>query len=104
MRRLCDFITTRSLFVLLLLTLRGWSSVNAVLVNETIDDDGVDFITGSKITYSPLDLWNRGQNCSRCSAHPDPSIAFKHTWHDGTFKPETNPSPLNATFQFEGQL
>ncbi|KAH8086597.1 hypothetical protein BXZ70DRAFT_956127 [Cristinia sonorae] len=72
----------------------------AALVNVTVDDDGADAITQSRIVYTPPDIWNKGQDCQGCLAHPDSS--YLNTWHDGTFKPTTPNLLLFASFQFEG--
>ncbi|KAH8086598.1 hypothetical protein BXZ70DRAFT_899946 [Cristinia sonorae] len=80
--------------------------IAATLVNITVDDSGPDPITGARIAYSPSDAWSFGQDCTACTARPDPAQAFMRTWHDGTFNavPGTTNDPnvvLNATFSFE---
>ena len=54
-------------------------------VNITIDDSLGDESNGNMITYS--NGWNVGQACVGCTAKPDASQAFEHTWHDGTYLP-----------------
>ncbi|KAI0789544.1 hypothetical protein C8Q75DRAFT_718548 [Abortiporus biennis] len=80
-----------------------WSlpALEAALVNITIDDSGTDPITGTSIVYSPPDSWSPGQTCTDCQAHPDPSLALDHTWHDVLYIPANNVN-LTASLQFEG--
>lgn len=91
-----------------LLLLCSHSLVSATLVNITVDDSGLDPVTGSRIAFAPSDAWSFGQDCTACTARPDPNQAFMHTWHDGTFNPiagSTNDpnTVLTATFQFQGK-
>ncbi|TCD62934.1 hypothetical protein EIP91_006196 [Steccherinum ochraceum] len=102
MGRLNYWHLTRSYLTVFTLLLLLTAHIDAVLVNVTVDDDGVDSLTGSAIVYEPLDRWNVGQNCTGCFAQPDPNRAWNYTWHDGTFKPGESPDTLNATFQFSG--
>ncbi|OJT13238.1 hypothetical protein TRAPUB_10257 [Trametes pubescens] len=81
-------------------------SASAALVNVTIDDTFGDESNGNQITYEPSTLWNVGQNCTGCTAHPDPALALKGTWHDSTYNDtqSNDPSVQNSTAaaQFEG--
>ncbi|KAI0666259.1 hypothetical protein C8Q78DRAFT_462469 [Trametes maxima] len=65
--------------------LTGLSIVFAGRVNVTIDDAYGDERTGLPIEYTPADYWKAGHACTDSTAHPDPSRAYKSTWHDGTF-------------------
>ena len=91
-----------------LLLLCSYPSVVATLVNITVDDSGPDPMTGARIMYAPSDAWAFGQDCTECTARPDPVQAFMQSWHDGTFNPVpgSNNDPntvLTATFQFSGE-
>ncbi|KIJ35716.1 hypothetical protein M422DRAFT_34518 [Sphaerobolus stellatus SS14] len=83
-----------------------FQSVNAVLVNITVDDAGIDPSTGHSFVYSPEGTWNQGNNCSFCSVKPDPTSMFNQTWHDVTYVPigdTGNPTgSLNISFTFNG--
>ena len=83
-----------------------WLTLHTALTASSdvfVDDNGVDPVTGSSITYTPPGAWSEGQNCTTCLAKPDPSVAFDGTWHDCTFLTDTG-SPVNITFQFSGEL
>ncbi|KAJ4491358.1 hypothetical protein C8J55DRAFT_556942 [Lentinula edodes] len=75
-----------------------------VLNNFTIDD------SDPSIRYSPAGAWNArnaAQNCSECTAQPDPVEMLQGTWHDGTFSPSAGSSdypntPLFANITFNG--
>lgn len=73
-------------------------------VNITVDDQAVDPATGqSLISYT--EHFPPGQNCSECASRPDPSQAFRYTWHDVTYdpgRPDFHSIPQNATFGFDG--
>ena len=80
---------------------------SATLVNVTIDDTFGDELTGARITYTPQGAWNFGQNCTECTAMPDPSLARNGTWHDGTFDVTDEAGgyanvPLSAAATFQG--
>ncbi|KAI0656478.1 hypothetical protein C8Q70DRAFT_1046820 [Cubamyces menziesii] len=60
------------------------SLVSASLVNVTIDDTFGDASNGAQIIYEPDSVWNIGNNCAACTAHPDPGLVYDGTWHDGT--------------------
>ncbi|KIJ35721.1 hypothetical protein M422DRAFT_51340 [Sphaerobolus stellatus SS14] len=82
-----------------------FQSVNATLVNVTVDDAGIDPSTGRSFVYSPEGAWSQGNNCSACTAKPDPSSMFDQTWHDVLYLPigDTNPTgSLNISFTFNG--
>lgn len=54
-----------------------------VLNNFTVDD------SDPSIRYSPAGAWNArnaAQNCTGCSAKPDPDEMLQGTWHDGTVR------------------
>jgi len=88
------------IITLVLSALDHCSSSTALLVNTTIDDDGVDPNTGLGITYSPASLWERGQVCTTCNARPDPSVALLGTWHDSTY--HIGQPVISASAQFQG--
>ena len=44
-----------------------------------------DPLTGNTFQYAPTDRWNVGNNCSACSARPDPFSTNDGTWHDATY-------------------
>jgi len=87
-------------FLLVLSALHHCSSSTALLVNTTIDDDGVDPNTGLGVTYAPASSWSRGQACTTCFARPDPSVALLGTWHDSTYS--FGEPVISATVQFQG--
>lgn len=68
-----------------LLLLAAVSVVSGALINVTVDDSGRDPHTGFSFSYSPQASWNNGQDCTGCSARPDPAQAYMGTWHDTTF-------------------
>ena len=70
-----------TIFCLLSLVIRS----SCVLLNVSIDDTLGDERNGNMIAYS--DGWNVGQSCVGCTAKPDASQLFEHTWHDGTYLP-----------------
>ncbi|KAK7450641.1 hypothetical protein VKT23_012951 [Stygiomarasmius scandens] len=84
----------------------------AKLQNFTIDDNvnhANQTLNGAFITYSPPHLWQLGNTCGGCAAHPDSGKAHNGTWHDSTFYPPSEKSPigvpnqpLNATVTFNG--
>ncbi|KAI0358959.1 hypothetical protein OH77DRAFT_1121930 [Trametes cingulata] len=78
----------------------------AASVNVTIDDTFGDESNGNQIVYLPPTMWNAGQSCSACTAHPDPKLAGNGTWHDSTFYgvDTTTPSSevASAAVTFEG--
>ncbi|KAF8995252.1 hypothetical protein BDQ17DRAFT_1250922 [Cyathus striatus] len=81
------------------------SSVNAIVVNVTVDDASPDPLTGQSITYNPENFWNYGPTCSICGAHVDEQEMYHGTWHDGTYYPSgprSTEGSLNATFIFNG--
>ncbi|TCD66760.1 hypothetical protein EIP91_000951 [Steccherinum ochraceum] len=98
MGRIYHWIIIPSHLIVLTLLLLLAAHVEAVLVNVTVDDDGVDSLTGSMILYEPSNGWSVGQNCSACQAQPDRTRAWNNSWHDGTY----TPGESNATFQFTG--
>ncbi|KAJ3879968.1 hypothetical protein F5051DRAFT_401130 [Lentinula edodes] len=89
------------LWVTLLLLSRHAS---CVLNNFTVDD------SDPSIRYSPAGAWNArnaAQNCTGCSAQPDPDEMLQGTWHDGTFSPSAGSNdhpntPLFANITFNG--
>ncbi|KAH9902419.1 hypothetical protein C8Q73DRAFT_634874 [Cubamyces lactineus] len=77
------------------------SLVSASSVNVTIDDTLGDSLNGAQITYEPDSMWNVGQNCTACTAHPDPSLVHDGTWHDGTTQAGSD-ELLTAAVAFNG--
>ncbi|KAJ3574938.1 hypothetical protein NP233_g1419 [Leucocoprinus birnbaumii] len=76
-----------ALVVLCLLTLPALSL--AGLVNVTVDDAGVDPLTGQMISYSATVTtftgWKAQPGCgANCSLAPDAKYAYNGTWHDGS--------------------
>jgi len=76
--------------------------VSATLVNITVDDSAID--TGAtRISYAPQLEWNIGNNCSACTARPNPQQAFAGTWHDSTFPQGGGEADLKtASLEFNG--
>ncbi|EPQ61026.1 hypothetical protein GLOTRDRAFT_90333 [Gloeophyllum trabeum ATCC 11539] len=78
----------------------------AALVNVTVDDTNGDLVTGVPVVYSPPQAWNIGQNCTGCTAKPDPAQVYMGTWHDATFVPTTSDSAsegiISLTVPFNG--
>ena len=59
-------------------------------VNQTIDDDLGDSLTGLKPRYAPGDGWAQGAECSGCNINTrnvDVSRVQDGTWHDSTHHP-----------------
>ncbi|KAH9850678.1 hypothetical protein C2E23DRAFT_759957, partial [Lenzites betulinus] len=79
---------------------------SAALVNVTIDDTFGDESNGIQVAYEPPSQWNVGQDCTGCTAHPNPQLAFNGTWHDSTYNDTRNNDPSiavsTAAVQFEG--
>ncbi|KIJ29611.1 hypothetical protein M422DRAFT_268953 [Sphaerobolus stellatus SS14] len=77
---------------------------NAIFVNVTVDDAGVDPSTGQSIVYTPGGPWNEGKNCSFCTDKPDPASMHNETWHDATYVPDDGQGVptgySNLTFSF----
>ncbi|TFK34067.1 hypothetical protein BDQ12DRAFT_764476 [Crucibulum laeve] len=71
----------------------------AILVNVTVDDSGINPLTGQPIIYNPPGVWNLGANCTACTAKIDNRDMQNGTWHDSTFDP-----PLPMSSQTESQL
>ncbi|KAJ7221603.1 hypothetical protein GGX14DRAFT_670431 [Mycena pura] len=71
-----------------------------VSVNRTIDDQFGDSVSGVLPVYTPLSVWNLGTSCPDCEVHPDPALAFNHTWHDSSQFP--GGAPVSLTLQFVG--
>ncbi|RPD64703.1 hypothetical protein L226DRAFT_37398 [Lentinus tigrinus ALCF2SS1-7] len=83
-------VSARLAQLLLLWVLLRTTRVAGVLVNRTIDDELGDVTTGFIPTYSPLDKWARGDECTGCDIHPglvNVTQAFDQTWHDSTYHP-----------------
>ncbi|TCD69456.1 hypothetical protein EIP91_007582 [Steccherinum ochraceum] len=72
------------------------------IVNRTIDDQFGDEVTGLQVTYTPAALWAQGNGCSGCASHPNSSLVFNETWHDGTYTPSHGDDPLSFAFKFNG--
>ncbi|KAJ6500739.1 hypothetical protein C8R45DRAFT_79801 [Mycena sanguinolenta] len=72
-----------------------------VISNRTIDDQFGDSVSGLVPTYNPPSFWKVGASCgSGCAVHPDPTLAFNHTWHDSSQFP--NEAPVSVSLQFTG--
>ncbi|KAF7359115.1 hypothetical protein MSAN_01253000 [Mycena sanguinolenta] len=72
-----------------------------VISNRTIDDQFGDPVSGLVPSYSPSSFWKEGASCgSGCAVHPDPTLAFNHTWHDSSQFP--NEAPVSVSLQFTG--
>ncbi|KAJ6457075.1 hypothetical protein C8R47DRAFT_174881 [Mycena vitilis] len=70
-----------------------------VFANRTIDDQFGDSVTGVIPSYNPALFWKPGASCgSNCSLHPDPAVAFKHTWHDSSQFPASEPVSVSLDF------
>ena len=58
------------------------------LVNVTVDDTGVDPLSGHSIEFLPSGYWNAAiGGCPQCSSKPDPTQTHNLTWHDATYWP-----------------
>ncbi|KAF5390135.1 hypothetical protein D9757_003782 [Collybiopsis confluens] len=88
------------LMTLLLLLLTLPILVLSTVETRYIDDQLGDLITGAQPIYSPVTSWTQGATCSGCGFHPDPKLAFNHTWHDTTHH-TTDPVPT-VSFSFAG--
>ncbi|KAE9400424.1 hypothetical protein BT96DRAFT_992938 [Gymnopus androsaceus JB14] len=70
----------------------------------TVDD------SDPSVLYSPVGAWtarSATENCTECTAQPDPSEMYNGTWHDGTFNPDAGSNdfpntPLFANLTFYG--
>ncbi|KAJ7684402.1 hypothetical protein DFH06DRAFT_1027286 [Mycena polygramma] len=68
-----------------------------VFSNRTIDDEFGDSVTGVLPSYSPF--WKQGASCGgNCSLHPDPALAFNHTWHDSSQFPASQAESVSLDF------
>ncbi|KAL7285825.1 hypothetical protein ACG7TL_000934 [Trametes sanguinea] len=74
---------------------------SGTLVNVTIDDTYGDELFGTQFLYAPADVWNVGQSCAACTAHPNPALVHNGTWHDGTTQAGSD-QLTTATVRFEG--
>ncbi|KAI0633045.1 hypothetical protein C8Q77DRAFT_865645 [Trametes polyzona] len=92
------------LSLLQLLLLSATATTRGILVNRTIDDQKGDSVTGAVPDFLPVDRWNIGQTCTRCSVHSgvvDPGKTFDGTWHDGTHYDATD-SNMTVVVNFTG--
>ncbi|KAJ7700849.1 hypothetical protein B0H17DRAFT_925021, partial [Mycena rosella] len=71
-----------------------------VFLNQTIDDEFGDPVTGALPTYRPASFWSLNSSCATCVVHPDPNLAFNHTWHDSSQLP--GEAPVSLTLEFVG--
>ncbi|KAJ7891331.1 hypothetical protein B0H14DRAFT_1072905 [Mycena olivaceomarginata] len=79
------------------------ASLPPVISNRTIDDQFGDSVSGALPSYSPVSfqVWNVGASCGdKCAVHPDPALAFNHTWHDNSQFP--GKAPVSVSLQFTG--
>lgn len=81
-------MTLRSIMALSLL-FRFLNCSQCALLNVSIDDTFGDERTGNQISYLPSNGWKFGQNCTDCTAVPERGQNFRHTWHDGSFDPQS---------------
>ncbi|KAI0793311.1 hypothetical protein C8Q75DRAFT_712891 [Abortiporus biennis] len=92
-------------FFLIPLILPDQFQVSASIFNVTVDDSSPDPLSGAQIVYTPPGIWQAGQNCSNCTARPDPTGAMEQTWHD-SYHAQGQPGDPNVvpaiTFQFQG--
>ncbi|KAH9911278.1 uncharacterized protein BXZ73DRAFT_13479, partial [Epithele typhae] len=68
-------------------------------VNQTIDDQLGDSVTGTVPTYDPITI--EGSSCSSCSVNRggiDKSQIFKGTWHDSSNRPAGQSLTITAHF------
>ena len=72
------------------------------LVNITVDDSGLNQLTGLGFSYSPTDDWNFGPDCTKCSAQLDRSQLSMGTWHDATY--DGPQGVQSATLDFNGNV
>lgn len=96
------FYTLFKLFLVLLIQIHV---ISAVLTNVTVDDTLGDLSTGLQVSYTPSDGWTPGQNCTNCTAHPEPTQMLFNTWHDTSFFPNVDDSEglsFTATITFNG--
>ncbi|KIP04306.1 hypothetical protein PHLGIDRAFT_201620 [Phlebiopsis gigantea 11061_1 CR5-6] len=114
--KICTFSTAQSMPTSIMLTLFMStylsylvpSHVSANLVNVTVDDQGVDPLTGASISYTPLSIraWSLGQLCDECNARPDPAQTLNGTWHHAVYNTDSDvwegSLPQTATFSFSG--
>ena len=98
--------TRMPLALIILVHLLLMPLILAKLVNTTVDDDGLDPKTGSRITYiiTPSGRWSNGQTCTGCEARPNASQTYNGTWHDCTYDPSvlSRATPQTFTFEFTG--
>ncbi|EJD35731.1 hypothetical protein AURDEDRAFT_175181 [Auricularia subglabra TFB-10046 SS5] len=74
---------------------------SARIFNVTIDDTLGDEHTGERPRYTPADWKARsvgGDPCPRCTAQPDPTLAFGGTWHDKSTFVGQDPSTVSMNF------
>ncbi|KAH8118912.1 hypothetical protein DFH11DRAFT_407245 [Phellopilus nigrolimitatus] len=85
-----------------------FSPISCALVNVTIDDTNGDSITGTHITYNPFDAWQKGQDCTNCTALLNSDKLYDGTWHDASYNPvrgTSNSYPgtiISASVSFTG--
>ncbi|KIL67139.1 hypothetical protein M378DRAFT_74229 [Amanita muscaria Koide BX008] len=72
---------------------------HAILVNQTIDSNKGDPVTGFVPIYQPQGPW-ADQTCSGCYIQPDTTKAFDGTWNAATYHPELQ--NVNFTLRFTG--
>ncbi|KAF8876408.1 hypothetical protein BD779DRAFT_1560519 [Infundibulicybe gibba] len=64
---------------------------NGVLVNQTIDDNLGDSLTGFKVQYAPLTapdgglVWKSQDECDDCAIKPDRASTNNNTWTSATY-------------------
>ncbi|KIL61092.1 hypothetical protein M378DRAFT_872652 [Amanita muscaria Koide BX008] len=60
---------------------------HAILVNQTIDSNKGDPVTGFVPIYQPRGPW-ADETCSGCYIQPDTTKAFDGIWNAATYHPE----------------
>lgn len=87
-----------------LCVLLSWhvTTIVAMLINVTVDDQSTDMQSGFKLTYSGA--WQDGQSCSSCGPLPDPQQVHGGTWRDATYNASfaSESSPEQARVSFTG--
>lgn len=70
-------------------------------VNQTVDDEKGDSLTGEQPSYGPDGAWAQGAECSTCNINTklvDVNSVFDSTWHDSTHHPGDPDRVITITF------
>ncbi|CDO74421.1 hypothetical protein BN946_scf184867.g19 [Trametes cinnabarina] len=81
--------------------LRGVVFIATIVVRVHSKDIVVDD-SDPTISYSPSNQWSIGTTCDVCTIHPDPSFSRGGNWHDTTYIPQTQSSPMSISYSFTG--